>query len=257
MAAVHKIDYEMVALELGNALKMDVTIDKVSRNAQAILKVYRRAYKNSYISSAEANAVYDYVLSLRDSRLDDSVKLKRLVEFIRALVKEDSADLPRLLGHCGVGEAAFSQMPDFKRLVHDDALSAVFTERWREAERCVTGKACLAAVLMMGSLLEGVLLAKVIAEPQAASQSPAAPKINDGKLRQFHEWTLVDLINVAHSCGWIKADTESFGQALRTYKNFIHPWHQVAHIATIGDIECAENWEVVRAVVTGLVNKDG
>jgi hypothetical protein len=248
-----KVDYESVALALGNALTADVTIDKVDLSAQGILKVYRRSYKHAHITSSKAQAVLEYVLSLRDARLDETTKVKRLVEYIRTLVKEDNPELPKLLESCGVNDAPAVPIPDFKQLVHDEALALIFTERWMEAELCVAGKACLAAVVMMGSLFEGVLLAKVIADPQAASQSPAAPRTTEDKLRQFHEWSLTDLINVAHSCGWLEMGADSFSHMLCNYKDYIHPWHHVAHSGSIGEWACSDNWGVVSYAVASLV----
>jgi hypothetical protein len=252
-AARHKADYEAVALALGNALTADVTIDKVDLSAQGILKVYRRSYKHAHISSSKAQAVLDYVLSLRDARLEEEVKVKRLVEFVRALVREENPELPKLLEYCGANEPPDVQVPDFKVLVHDEVLATIFTERWMEAEMCVAGKACLAAVVMMGSLFEGVLLARVIANPQAASQSPEAPRAKGDKLRQFHEWTLTDLINVAHSCGWLDMGADSFSHMLLNYKDYIHPWHHVAHSGSIGEWACTDNWGVVSYAVAALV----
>ncbi len=252
--AGQKIDYETIAIALGNALPPDVTIDKVDLSAQGILKVYRRSYKRSHVSSSKAQSVLDYVLSLRDARLDDLTKVKRLVAYIRTLVKEDNPELPKLLDACGVNEAQATPIPDFKKLIHDEALAAIFTERWMEAELCVAGKACLAAVVMMGSLFEGVLLARVIADPQAASQSPAAPRTAGDKLRQFHEWTLTDLISVAYSCGWLEMGAESFSHMLCNYKDYIHPWHHVAHSGTIGEWACSDNWGVISYAVASLVD---
>lgn len=248
-----KVDYEAVALALANALTADITIDKVDLSAQGILKVYRRSYKHAHISSSKAQAVLDYVLSLRDARLDDTTKVKRLVGYIRTLVKEDNPDLPKLLESCGVNDAPAVAIPDFKQLVHDEALAMIFTERWMESELCVSGKACLAAVIMMGSLFEGILLARVIADPQTASKSPAAPRKQGEKLRQFHEWTLAELINVAYSCGWLEMGSESFSHMLLNYKDYIHPWHHVAHSGRIGEWACTDNWGVVSYAVASIV----
>lgn len=251
--SAHKVVYETVALALGNALTADVTIDKVELSAQGILKVYRRSYKHAHVTSSKAQAAFDYVLSLRDARLDETTKIRRLVELIRTLVKEDNPELPKLLELCGANDAPAVPLPDFTKLINDEVLAAIFTERWMEAGLCVTGKACLAAVVMMGSLLEGVLLARVIADPQAASKSPDAPRVSGEKLRQFHEWTLTDLVNVAHSCGWLEMGADSFSRMLLNYKDYIHPWHHVAHSGSIGEWACADNWGVVSYAVASLV----
>ena len=66
--------------------------------------------------------------------------------------------------------------PDFPSLVGDSSLAEILTQRWHEAQKCVNAEAYLAAVVMMGSILEGALLHKVEVNPAAANQPEASPK---------------------------------------------------------------------------------
>ena len=52
-------------------------------------------------------------------------------------------------------ETVVQVAPDFHRLVQDDSLADVLSFRWQESQKCVQGEAYLAAVVMMGSILEG------------------------------------------------------------------------------------------------------
>ena len=47
-------------------------------------------------------------------------------------------------------------------------------------------------------------------------------------MKQFHEWTLSELINVAHDLGLLKPDVQKFSHGLRDFRNYIHPYQQMA-----------------------------
>ena len=76
-------------------------------------------------------------------------------------------------------------------------------------------------------MLEAVLLGAAQREPQKFNQSPASPKQN-GKVKQFHEWTLSEFINVAYDIGLLKPDVQKFSHGLRDFRNYIHPYQQMA-----------------------------
>ena len=106
----------------------------------------------------------------------------------------------------------------------------------------------------MGSILEGVLLAIVQMYPRKANQAPSAPKDNNGKVRQFGEWNLNNLINVAHDCGWLQLDVKKFSHTLREYRNLIHPWEQRVRKEFPDKDTVKICWEVVRAAINDLEN---
>ena len=50
-------------------------------------------------------------------------------------------------------------------------------------------------------------------------------------MKQFHEWTLSEFINVAYDIGWrriLKPDVQKFSHGLRDFRNYIHPYQQMA-----------------------------
>ena len=49
--------------------------------------------------------------------------------------------------------------PDFLKLKVEPGLGEILAGRWDEAQRCLDGEAYLAATIIMGSMLEGMLLA--------------------------------------------------------------------------------------------------
>ena len=113
---------------------------------------------------------------------------------------------------------------DFGRLVQDEEMASVLALRWEEAQLCVQAKAYLAAVVMMGSLLEGVLLAKMQAHPGDANTAKSAPRDwRSDRAKPFAKWRLAEMIQVAHERGWLSQNVMAFSVALREFRNLVHP----------------------------------
>lgn len=106
---------------------------------------------------------------------------------------------------------------------------------------------------MMGSLLEGLFFAVLQKRPKEANQSSAAPVQRDTrKIKKFPDWTLSDMIDVAHEQGWIDLDVKRFSHSLRAFGNLIHPYEQVALQAFPDAGTCEICWSVVQATVNDL-----
>lgn len=144
--------------------------------------------------------------------------------------------------------------PDFRRLVSDIALGEILAFRWDEAQRCVEAGAHLSAVVMMGSILEGVLLHKVEQNVADANRAKAAPKDRaTGKPRPIQDWGISALIDVAHELGWLQGDMKRFSHALRESRNIVHPYMQRLLNDNPDHDTCAICWQVVRAGVADLL----
>jgi len=146
--------------------------------------------------------------------------------------------------------------PDFLNLKLEPGLGEILGERWREIQKCFAGKAYLAAMILMGSFLEGMLLSVMQRFPKEANTAPSAPKdISTGKVKHFAEWSLSEMINVAHECGWIDLDVQRFSHALRSFRNLIHQYEQMA-VRAFPDKDTSEiGWLVVQAAANDLANR--
>ena len=80
---------------------------------------------------------------------------------------------------------------------------------------------------MCGSILEAVLLGQAEREPEKFNRSKAAPKTTEGKIKQFCDWKLADLIDVARELGILRPDAHKFSHYLRDFRNYIHPNQQM------------------------------
>ncbi len=110
----------------------------------------------------------------------------------------------------------------------DPAVNDIIKMRLKEVESCVKNDAPLASVIMIGSILEGILLGIASSYPREFNQTQCAPRDTEGRVRKFHEWTLNNFIDVASEVGFLKEDVKKFSHAVRDFRNYIHPYSQMA-----------------------------
>lgn len=137
--------------------------------------------------------------------------------------------------------------PDFSKLVPSADMQAILKRRWIECSTCVNGGAPLAAVVMMGGLVEALLLARIHRESNkspifAATSAPTDKKT--GKVLQLQEWTLRHYIDVAHELKWITRSAKDIGEVVRDYRNYIHPFKELSHGVSLGDGDARMFWEI-------------
>jgi hypothetical protein len=102
--------------------------------------------------------------------------------------------------------------------------------RLQEIKNCLQPDtpAPLACILLCGSLLEVILLDLARSHAKEFNQSQCSPKCKwTGKVHEFHNWTLSDLIDVAHDKGFIGLDIKNYSHSLRNFRNYIHPHQQL------------------------------
>lgn len=152
-----------------------------------------------------------------------------------ALVQRAKQIVGRLLGHSvppqDSGQAFLRQ--DFgpislQKILSTGPLVPILESRLAEAVRCLKADSPLAVIFHCGSILEGLLLALACTNPQQFNQAPNSPKDKAGTVKQFHEWTLAQFIDVACEVGYLKLDVKKFSHALRDFRNYIHPYEQMS-----------------------------
>jgi len=144
-------------------------------------------------------------------------------------------------------------IPDFAGLGLESGICEVLESRWREAQLSMDNNIIIGSIVLMGSLLEGMLLAVMQKFPAQINQSKCSPiDKKTEKVKQFVDWSFSEMIDCAHDVGWLGLDIRKFSHVLRSFRNFIHPYQQML-CGFNPDIDtCKISWLVVQAAVTDL-----
>jgi len=145
--------------------------------------------------------------------------------------------------------------PSFAPLIADPEMQQILADRWRECLTCLEARASLAATVMMGGLIEGLLLARITRESNQAPifKAKAAPTDKQKTALPLSAWGLKDYINVVHELGWISESAKDVGEVLRDYRNYIHPTKQLRHSKRLTDADARMFWEVSKAIAREVV----
>jgi len=117
---------------------------------------------------------------------------------------------------------------DFSNIKIEGAISTILENRVVELKVLIANKTPLSSVIMMGSILEGLLLAIASKYPKEYNTATSSPKNIDGSIKKLYEWTLNDFINVTYEIGGIMEDVQKFASSLRYFRNYIHPYQQMS-----------------------------
>ncbi|MEY9956619.1 hypothetical protein [Streptacidiphilus sp. MAP5-52] len=126
-------------------------------------------------------------------------------------------------------------------IITDPRAAHVLQARMDEAQTCYENGAHVAAIIMLGSLLEGVLLRAVLERDASLLGNAKVDRIS-----------LAELIKRCHSAGWIDADIEKFCHELREYRNYVHPRQEIDATHTPDRDTLNVSWQVVGAVLNDL-----
>ena len=164
--------------------------------------------------------------------IDDADEKKksayRKCQKIAARLTEDDATVSSSKDMSAFYTDHFSGVELSKLNFLDAHLCSVLQKRIGEAEKCLAADAPIAAIILAGSVLEGVLFGYASSNPAVFNKSKTCPKTKGGQPKKLREWSLSDLITVSLDVGVLKKDTAEFAVSLRNFRNYIHPREQIA-----------------------------
>lgn len=163
----------------------------------------------------------------------------------------------------GVQNISDTKEADFLSVEYDDVtadalpiteqIKPFINSRIDEMKSCFESHAYLAAIIICGSLLEGVLLGLASMYPREFNTSASAPR-NNGRVKQFHEWKLAEFINTARDVGFIQEDVRKFSHVLRDFRNYIHPFQQMSSGFTPDEHTAKICMQVLKAALSQIVD---
>lgn len=175
-------------------------------------------YLDSLISEFNQFLAFDKLKVVRDN---EKILIEKLDRIIISSNKEQS----------NISENEFLQLV-FDKSIDDIGLDYNVTEilkiRMIEAESNIKVGCSLSAIILIGSIAEGVLLGVATKYPRIFNMANSAPtNRNDGKVKPFNAWTLNNFIEVAYELDIIHEDVKKFSHVLREFRNYIHPYQQL------------------------------
>jgi len=138
------------------------------------------------------------------------------------------------------------------RLNIDAPFQQVIEQRIVEIHKSLNADAALAVIFLCGSTLEGLLLDAATKNSQQFNQANSAPKDKGGSTKQFHEWSLDSLINVAHEVGLLSLDIKKHSHSLKDFRNYIHPRQQAVQNFKPDSHTAKISWQVLQAAIANL-----
>jgi len=115
--------------------------------------------------------------------------------------------------------------------------------------------AYLSVIFLCGSVLEAVLLGAAQNEPARFNRAMASPKLGDGSVKRFHEWSLSQFIDVACEIGLLKPDVKKFSHGLRDFRNYIHPYEQMVSGFTPDEHTARLCFQVLKAALASVAGE--
>lgn len=140
-------------------------------------------------------------------------------------------------------------------IVTDKRLVPILNQRVHELHACRDAGSYLAAVILAGSLLEGVLhdAAQHRPVPPEIFDEPSAKELKVRKPQSPRDWTLHALVYTARRLQWIDSDVGEVISALRKFRNIVHPRQQLELVGEVPDADTIDMyWPIVVCTINDL-----
>ncbi len=240
--------------QLFNRFKIDIHAQKYQAYGTSKAKKLRSFWEqepDALVAPilSELLAAYEAMSDLKGAALD--VRLLEKCTAIRDRLGGKSA--PQETQTADAFLQAEFQIPNLNKLPVPQAVTSIIEGRLSEARIALAAKAHLSTIFLCGSILEAVLLGAAQQSPRTFNQSPSAPKMRDGSVKQFHDWTLGELIDVACDCRLLKPDIQKFGHGLRDFRNYIHPYQQLVSGFLPDEHTAKVCFQVLKAALASVV----
>jgi hypothetical protein len=254
-AALREADRLRRTLKRGSGAQVRSADEKAQARATAL--AWFNNHRGAIVDQLGVDAVLDLDNAYREvldatGRAASRSKYDSLLGDVRRLLLVTRADA---IMPAAAPAATSDAPPSFASLVGDPAMQEVLARRWTECVTCLSAGAPLAATVMMGGLLEGLLLAKVnsLSDKTRVFTATNALKDRSGQPLPLSQWTLKDYIDVAHELRWISRSARDVGAVLRDYRNYVHPQKELSHGIRLSAQDASLWWEVSKLIARELL----
>jgi uncharacterized protein (TIGR02391 family) len=104
------MNYKLVAVEVGDLLKYDTSVNQINRIGQALFRFQRENFPNDSITSVRAKTIHDWILSLAKQQMENDKRNDLLVTFCRQICPEQfSREIESILDKAGISSTSVSR----------------------------------------------------------------------------------------------------------------------------------------------------
>jgi hypothetical protein len=132
----------------------------------------------------------------------------------------------------------------------DPGLRTIVERDYVELLRATEAQCWKSVIIVAGGTIEGILTDVLQARSAAAL---ASPKRNPRSSTDIGEWKLVWLIDVALDLGVVGTAISKLSDAVRQFRNLVHPTNELRNKLTFGEPEAKVALETVRILHRDLV----
>jgi len=247
-----KPQIKLAAVKIGDLLKNSTTVNEINRIASSVFAFGCEEFPIEGVTSVRAKWIFDWLMTLFKQSLPDAEKQALARSFLDNITPADEraqvfqvlidtgilpaeTSLPVVTGASSADddttESTLLQLvfrPELlEKVPVDSGMLPVLVSRMREAQACLEVKAHLAAVILSGSVLEGMCLGFGSRHPERVNRAFTA-RFNRAP-KGFPEWKLREWIDVLGHLGDLSPNVEKFGHAVREFRNYVHPAEQLAN----------------------------
>jgi uncharacterized protein (TIGR02391 family) len=109
-----KINYRLIANQVGDLLKYDITLKEIERAAQSVFNFNKESFPNNAITSERAKSIHDWILTLAKQEMNNDKRNQKMVEFLRLITPEDKVvKVEKILKEAGVNLYLDEAMREF------------------------------------------------------------------------------------------------------------------------------------------------
>jgi uncharacterized protein (TIGR02391 family) len=104
------MNYRLAAVEVGDLLKYDTSVNQINRIAQAIFQIPQETFPNDSITSVRAKTIHDWILTLAKQRMDPSERNNKLISFCRQICPQQLHEaLDKILESSGASNSSINK----------------------------------------------------------------------------------------------------------------------------------------------------
>ncbi|WP_370946020.1 hypothetical protein AB5J62_44165 [Amycolatopsis sp. cg5] len=141
--------------------------------------------------------------------------------------------------------------PRLRALIGDKQKVDTLMNRVKETRICENHGAYTMAVIGIGSIVEGFLLAILLERDEELRQKGFYDKRRKQLVKEDRA-TLEVMIDTAHTKGWIQLDAATFMHNVRNFRNFVHPRKENAEQPKFDKDTVMLCWAPVHALLNDL-----